>query len=307
MNAPFSATALINPFALPTQATQATLADVVEQVSSSDLSPTRKRDCLSALRRVSQLLNQDPSSIAAHVRSLRETLAGLNPASHGLSAHTWSNLRSNLFRAIEVSGLQPVLRTAKVPLSQPWQELHEHLPDRRTRNGLSRFMRFCSLNGITPEQVSPSVLQAFGDAVRGSTFARKAATVERDVATLWDRLVDKGGTGMVLQRLDLPSRRPAPERVLWADLSESFQADVEHLVWAAGTDPFAPDPRSRPLSPGSVRLRRQYIQSAVTALIGSGTPIGHIKSLEDLVHARGVQEHPAPAAHRGRQQGERLQ
>ncbi len=113
MNAPVLHTTLINPFALPQQAT---LADVAERVSSSTLSPTRKRDCLSALRRLGHLLDQDLSSIPADIGALRDRLAGLNPASFQLSAHTWSNLRSNLFRAIEASGLQPVLRTARTPL-----------------------------------------------------------------------------------------------------------------------------------------------------------------------------------------------
>jgi hypothetical protein len=44
-----------------------------------------------------------------------------------------------------------------------------------------------------------------------------------------------------------------------------------------------PDPRPRPLSPGSVRLRRQFIQSAVTALVAVGTPIPQITRLSDLV------------------------
>jgi integrase len=72
--------------------------------------------------------------------------------------------------------------------------------------------------------------------------------------------------------------------VPWQDLPASFRSDVDdHLAWAAGEDPFAPDPRSRPLSAGSVRLRRQYIQSAVTALVAAGTPIPQITSLSDLV------------------------
>src|SRR5215218_8759552 len=272
MNAPFSPAALINPFPLPSRAT---LADVAEQIASSDLSPTRRRDCLSALRRVAGLLEQDLAAVPADVGHLRDRLATLHPASFGLSAHTWSNLRSNLFCAIEASGLQPVLRTAKTPLAEPWRDLYTRIPDRRTRDGLSRFARFCSLNGIP--------LQAFGDAVRSSTLARKAAMLERDVATLWNRLIDRG-IADDLTRLDLPNRRPAPKRVLWQDLPASFRSDVDdHLAWAAGDDPFAPDPRSRPLSAGSVRLRRQFIQSAVTALVAAGTPIPQITSLSDLV------------------------
>src|SRR5918995_2460978 len=230
MNAPLTSTALINPFALPTHAT---LADVAEHVSRSSLSETRRRDCLSALRRVAHLLDQDPFAIPADVAHLRERLAGLNPASFGLSAHTWSNLRSNLFRAIEASGLQPVLRTAKTPLAEPWRDLYTRIPDRRLREGLSRFARFCSLNGLAPEQVDRGVLQAFAEAVRSSTFARKAAMLERDIATLWNRLIDRG-IADGLTRLDLPDRRPAPKRVPWQDLPASFRSDVDdHLVWAA--------------------------------------------------------------------------
>src|SRR5829696_6207202 len=102
MNAPLSPTALINPFPLPSRVT---LADVAEQVANSSLSPTRKRDCLSAVRRVADVLEQDLSALPADVGHLRDRLTTLHPASFGLSAHTWSNLRSNLFRAIEASGL----------------------------------------------------------------------------------------------------------------------------------------------------------------------------------------------------------
>jgi hypothetical protein len=188
MNAPLSPSALINPFALPSCVT---LADVAEQVAQSSLSPTRQRDCLSALRRVADLLEQDLSALPADVGHLRERLTALNPANFGLSAHTWSNLRSNLFCAIEASGLQPVLRTARTSLAEPWRELFTHIPDRRTRDGLSRFARFCSLNGIPPQKVDLGTLQAFGAAVRNSTLARKAAMLERDVATLWNRLIDR--------------------------------------------------------------------------------------------------------------------
>lgn len=280
MNAPLSSVTLINPFPLPSRAT---LADVSEQVTQSSLSETRKRDCLSALRRTANLLEQDLSALPADVGYLRDRLACLNPASFGVSAHTWSNLRSNLFRAIETSGLHPVLRTAKVPLAEPWRDLYTRIPDRRTREGLSRFARFCSLNGTAPQQVELRTLQIFGEAVRTSTLARKASVLERDVATLWNRLIDRS-LAEDLTRLDLPNRRPAPKRVLWDDLPASFRSDVDtHLVWTAGDDPFALDPRPRPLSKGSVRLRRQFIQSAVTALVAVGTPAQQLTGLRDLV------------------------
>lgn len=138
------------------------------------------------------------------------------------------------------------------------------------------------MNGIDPGEVSLATLTAFGEAVRTSTLARKAPQLERDVATLWNRLRERGMGDLAV--LDLPSRRPAPQRVPLQNLPESFRADVEsHLAWAAGEDPFVRDPRPRPLAPRSVRLRRQFIQSAVTARVAAGTPPLQITSLADLV------------------------
>ena len=55
------------------------------------------------------------------------------------------------------------------------------------------------------------------------------------------------------------------------------------LAWCAGTDPFDAEARSRPLSPATVRLRRDQIHAAVTALIESGVEPTAIRTLADLV------------------------
>jgi integrase len=55
------------------------------------------------------------------------------------------------------------------------------------------------------------------------------------------------------------------------------------LNWSAGADPFAGDARSRALAPRTVRLRRDQIHAAVTALIETGISPKRIKSLRDLV------------------------
>jgi integrase len=280
MNAPLTPRTLVNPFILPTTPT---LADVAQQITTSDLKPTNKRDYLSALSRVSELLHEPLSSLPADPEALRARLEEASPTFTHLSPKTWANLRSNLLTALEVAGFNQVLRTAKIPLTPEWHALVQSLPDRRFREGLSRFNRFCSGNSIAPQQVDTEVLLAFSNALQTSTFARKTDTIVRDTATLWNRLVHLRPE-LDLNEVMLASRRQAPTRVDLSALPASFVEDLEaYLAWALGQDLFDPNARTSPLAPKTVQLRRQQIQSAVTALVQSGTPAGSLLSLGDLV------------------------
>jgi integrase len=67
-------------------------------------------------------------------------------------------------------------------------------------------------------------------------------------------------------------------------LLPSFQRDVDNfLKWASQSDPFAPESRQRRLAPRTLRLRRDQIHAAVSALIDSGIKPAAIHSLADLV------------------------
>ncbi len=125
MNAPPIPQAFANPPMLPTTPT---LADVAQRIDASNLTPTRKRDCLSALRRVSELLHEPLSSLPADPEVLRERLEKASPTFAHLSPKTWANLRSNLLTALQVAGLNQVLRTAKIPLTPEWHVLAQTLP-----------------------------------------------------------------------------------------------------------------------------------------------------------------------------------
>jgi integrase len=81
-----------------------------------------------------------------------------------------------------------------------------------------------------------------------------------------------------------PSFRGPPKRVDWEALTSAFRADVDkYLSWCTGADAFAADARPRPLAPNTLKLRRDQIHNAVTALIESGVATGSINCLGDLV------------------------
>ena len=53
--------------------------------------------------------------------------------------------------------------SGSVSLLPEWQELFRSIPDRRTREGLSRASRFWSINQITPEQVDATPADGGGN------------------------------------------------------------------------------------------------------------------------------------------------
>ena len=82
MNAPLSSRALVNPFA---QIVTPTLEDVIRQITRSILTATRKRDYLSACRRVGALLGSSLDSLPADPKVLRERFDTISPVLARLS------------------------------------------------------------------------------------------------------------------------------------------------------------------------------------------------------------------------------
>ena len=118
--------------------------------------------------------------------------------------------------------------------------------------------------------------------VREESLHRKPGFLHRQVTKIWNEAARDPTLG--LRPASVPSSRRPPKRVDWKLLSESFRTDVDnYLTWCAVSDPFAVDARSRPISRGTLRMRRDYVHAAVTALVASGIKPSAIRFLADLV------------------------
>jgi hypothetical protein len=74
------------------------------------------------------------------------------------------------------------------------------------------------------------------------------------------------------------------KRVDWTQLTPRFRKEVdEHLKWCGCADAFAENARPRALAPASLRLRRNQIHAAITALVDSGIKPSAITSLSDII------------------------
>ena len=269
---------------LPTTSPHAkTLADVLAVVErSTTLSPTRLRDLRSAVIRVADLLGNVPGRIALDLPTISARLATINAVAAGMTTKRFANIRSDFLAAVKASGLMPIGPWRKEPLAPAWRQLFARLSRRRAHLGLSRFARYASGRGVNPEAVNDATVADFITAVREQSLHGTPNWLHRQVPLIWNEAARD--TAMGLQSLTVPSFRGPPKRIDWVLLLPSFQRDVDKfLKWASQSDPFAPESRPRRLAPRTLRLRRDQIHAAVSALIDSGIKPAAIRSLADLV------------------------
>jgi integrase len=258
-----------------------TLQSVLDQITNNTgINENRKRDLRSAIISYAKLTDRAPSSIELDLVEIRHVLDNAGGVSK-MSPKRQANLRSNLASAVDVSGLLPMLRTSGIKLDPAWAALLQSTTSLRIRNGLSRLARWASANHILPGMVSEAIIQRFVADLEAKTLVRKIGDQRRSVTAAWNALA--------ILKPELPaimsgSRPSVPKRILWESLPASFYADVEnYLAWCAVPDPLDDVARDKRLAPGTIRLRRDQLHSAVTAAVAAGIGCETLLSLADLV------------------------
>jgi integrase len=289
---------------IQTTGAPATLQDVLDRLfNDSIVDSKRRRDLRSAVTSFAKLVDKTPGLIPLDFAAIRQALDGAVPAQAGVSAKRWANLRSDLFAAMEASGLHPMLKTAKLDLAEAWKQVLDAVQDQRIRHGLSRFARWASLRRITPAQVDYSTVERFVAELRACTLIRNIDDQQRRVTTAWNRLV-KLQPNSELRPVSVLSKGPGLMRFDWQQLPASFQDDVErHLTWTSVPYPLDEKARRRPLAPKTRHLRREYIHSAVSAAVAGGIDPAQLTSLATLVVPDTFK---AALGHRWKQDGRKL-
>jgi hypothetical protein len=262
--------------------TTATLQDVLHAIEGLEtLTVTRRRDLRSAVKRVATLLGDDPARVLLDIPTISSQLGAISPVAAGLSAKSFSNIRSDFMAAVSASGLKAAQPSGKAPMSAEWTDLVAGLSYKRARIGLSRLARYANALDIAPDQINDGVIDEFIAAVRENSLHRKPNDLHRMVTRIWNEVAQKLGRN--LQRVAVPSFRPPVKRIEWMLLPDVFRNEVDkYLAWCGGSDLFAADARSRALKPQTLKLRRDQIHAGVTALVESGVKLSAVRSLADL-------------------------
>ena len=285
--------------------TLATVLAALEQPGG--LSTTRLRDLRSAVKRVADLLGDEPAGVPLDIGAIGSKLGAISPIAASMTAKRFANIRSDFLAALKASGLMPVKVEVKKTLSPAWAELFARLSGRRAHIGLSRLAGLCERPGNRADRHQRrGRLTALSPQFAKGPFTRIRGPCIDKTTLIWNEAARDPKLG--LPPVTVASFRGPPQRIEWSVLPASFRRDVDdYLCWAGQSDPFAADARLRALAPKTLHLRRDYIHAAVSALVETGTKPASILFARRPRHTPQLQKHSATSSRDRGRPGKRLQ
>jgi hypothetical protein len=240
---------------------------------------------VSAIKRLCEMAGTMPAGVPAKPPQLRELLSRIRPAAHGVSAKSYSNLRSLLAAALQLGGVVDPLGRGAASRDLEWRRLLEIIAnDQRLSNGLVTFANWCASQHVAPSDVSDAAVQRFLAWLETRTLYPKPRDLVRRVPKLWNEGKTKYGSWPAGTLTILSFKAPS-RHVNWSGLSPSFQQDAAaYLALRANPDLFdeKPEAPKRPLAASTLRQQREHVRLAASVLLQDGEDIA---SLADLVKA----------------------
>jgi integrase len=254
--------------------------------SHAGLSAIRRRDMISAVRRVCDIVGCPPSALHLDPVGLRKRLADVKPAAHSVSAKTWANIRSLFAAALEDMGVVEPLRRGLARRDPHWSALVAAIADnKRLASGLAALLNWCAERGITPAEVDDEILQRFFRWLEGRTLHANPRAIVWNIPGIWNEAAALVPGWPPTKLTAITFRTPSPN-ILWRELPESFRADADaYLDLRRRPDPFDTDPRhpQRPLAESTLRQQREHIRLAASVILRKGEPGQNLAALAELV------------------------
>ena len=250
---------------------------------ANELSAQTRRHWMCSLRQIARALDRPPEVIPARFSAIRLHLAKLHHAPLRMTAKTLANHKSNTRAALLWLRNERSIPRHGAPLTPDWDCLRSRLSDRHTRSTLSPLMRFCSAQGIGPEDVDESVVDQY-ISYRHREMARcTSTTTQRSLVRLWNCSIGNID-GWPSRGLSEPppseARSPA-----WEDFPVDLRGQVESYLNGLA---LVRRPRSgqilRPCKQSTISLRRRQIVLAAKKAVSLGVPINSLSTLKVLLN-----------------------
>jgi integrase len=265
-----------------------TFAGLLQLIESDiELAAQRKRDLASSLKSFARRLEIDMERSVAGIAPYRDRLDRFDPEAAGVSRKRWANIRSDVMAGFKRYGIRQGARQAPSDLTDDWRRLRvaAQRTDIRFVRGLSRFIHYCSVQAILPDDVDDAVMRTFGAFLSDRTLHRKPRHVHRRTCVLWNRAVQQVET-WPRRIVIIPGYRDTFSLPLNA-FPESFQSELEIWLYRlSGKDLLATDAPLRPLRPDTLRGKREQVRRLASALVHAGHPIDQIPSLACLIELK---------------------
>lgn len=272
-----------NPFIDPGHPTMADLVAVIS--ADTELTDSRRRNVTSSIRRFCAALDYDLTGVPANYWYYRERLKRFHPLAAGIKKKRWQTIKSDVGFAFKRAGITAGQSRPLAPHAPEWLALKDRLPADSFRWGMSSLVRFCSTQGIRPQNVDDGVIGDYGRAVRRESFKVNPDRHRREVCRLWNKAVDLL-PDLGLQRVTLPSRRETYTSP-WETLPGAFREDADGWLESMSkeADLLSDEGPIKPLRPASIKAYRYSIRQIFAALVHKGWAPEAIDSLSVLVRA----------------------
>jgi integrase len=240
----------------------------------------RKSRVRAAVAMTGRLLHKPPQEIPAS-RTLVRQLRRLRRGPTGLEKSTVSNCISEIRFLLDAVCL-PGGRSPFAPLTNDWANLRDGIEVVWDQHRLSRLMSYASANGITSAQVDDAVMTRFGEALAASGEVDDPRQTVRIAIKAWNRVAAMPERCLATLRIE--TAEPKRWTIKPDQFPEGFCRDVERwLERISIVDPESEEGPIRPLRPATVRLHKQQIFTAASALVFSGHKVEDITELATLV------------------------
>lgn len=263
-----------------------TLTAVIAALPDLPGLPERTRaDLASAVRCYCRVTGLDPQvTDAGDLAALQASLASATPERFGITPARWGVIRSQVIRALVVTGAAKPLQTATTRLSPGWKDLIAGVSKIRHRHALSRFARYCVQRGFEPAAVTQQTFDGYGEALAGGSLVRHPVVVHREAVLAWSQLPE-ALTGCAVSAVTVPPTGTirSPGRQPLSAFPPSFQDDLAAFQrWCVTADPLDDEARPKAVRPQTVISYTSNLHTAADAAVRAGVAIADITSIAVL-------------------------
>ena len=257
-------------------------ADAIAMIAALEELPEQKRrHWTTSLRQIAKAWSKPLEIIPARYSAVRADLINLHEVPAGLTAKTLQNHKSNAKSALLYLAREKGVPEYGAPLTPEWEALRAKIKGSLVRFRLSSFMRFCSANAVTPEEVNEGVIDRFVD-YRSRCGKPADSAFRRLMARAWN-----GNLGTIPGWPEIKLVEPPVKstvEIVWSDFPEGLRQDIDrYLEGLTKRRRNRKGQRIRPLKPVTIRTRRAELQGAARMAVKVGVPIEDLRSLSALL------------------------
>ena len=271
-----------NPFADPSLIS---FTELQQKIWANDeLSYPRRREIASAINTVAAWFKLPLDMIPASTSFLRDRFKHVHPAHVNVSKRRIQNVRSLIMTAFRAEGITTKLAPYMTPMAPAWKTLWDMLEGSTYhRTELSRLFRYCSNQGINPDDLNDDISAAYLDALETEALVTKPRTRHQSVCRVWNKCADlyheKGWPKITLTVPRYEERLYSIGKEL---VSDGIKQDLDdYLTFLAGDDPFSA--HAKPFKPKSLEAVKGHFWRYLSALHYQGVDLNKVWKLEELV------------------------